>query len=80
MVFNVLSNINNTATDANNRPLADVIITRASLVPDNFDTVLTITGTNHAGVAGTIKVIADDGAGGAGDEFVQGDDRRRRNQ
>jgi cyclophilin family peptidyl-prolyl cis-trans isomerase len=62
--FNVLSNINNTATDANNRPLADVIITRASFVPDTFDTVLTLAGTNAVGVAGTISVIADDGAGG----------------
>src|ERR1022692_2052742 len=62
--FNVLSNINITATDTNNRPLADVIITRASFVPDNIDTVLTLIGTNLAGVAGTIKVIADDGAGG----------------
>jgi cyclophilin family peptidyl-prolyl cis-trans isomerase len=62
--FNVLSNINNTATDTNNRPLADVIITRASFVPDNFDTVLTLTGTNRTGIVGTIKVIADDGAGG----------------
>lgn len=64
--FNVLSNINNTAVNdtTNNRPLADVIITRASLVPDKFDTVLTLTGTNFPGVAGTIKVIADDGAGG----------------
>jgi cyclophilin family peptidyl-prolyl cis-trans isomerase len=62
--FGVLSNINNTATDANNRPLADVIITKASFVPDTFDTVLTLTGTNHAGVSGTIKVIADDGVGG----------------
>ena len=62
--FNVLSNVNNTAVDANSRPLADVIITKASLVPDNFDTVLTLVGTNLAGVAGTIKVIADDGAGG----------------
>jgi cyclophilin family peptidyl-prolyl cis-trans isomerase len=62
--FNVLSNINNTATGANNRPLADVIITRASFVPDNFDTVLTLTGTNAVGVVGTISVVADDGAGG----------------
>jgi cyclophilin family peptidyl-prolyl cis-trans isomerase len=62
--FNVLSNINNTAVDTNSRPLADVLITRASLVPDNFDTVLTLASTNAAGVAGTIKVIADDGAGG----------------
>jgi hypothetical protein len=60
----VLSNINNTATNANSRPLADVIITKASLVPDNSDTVLTLIGTNLAGVAGTIDVIADDGAGG----------------
>jgi hypothetical protein len=62
--FNVLSNINNTATNTSSRPLADVIITKASLVPDNFDTVLTLTGTNFAGVAGTIKVVASDGAGG----------------
>ena len=62
--FNVLSNINNTAVDTNSRPLADVIISKASLVPDKFDTVLTLVGTNKAGVAGTIKVIADDGAGG----------------
>ena len=62
--FNVLSNINNTATDANSRPLADVIITRASLVPDTSDTVLTLIGTNLANVTGTIRVIADDGAGG----------------
>jgi cyclophilin family peptidyl-prolyl cis-trans isomerase len=62
--FNVLSNINNTAVDTNSRPVADVIITKASLVPDNFDTVLTLVGTNKAGVAGTIKVVADDGAGG----------------
>jgi peptidylprolyl isomerase len=62
--FNVLSNINNTPVDANSRPLADVIITKASLVPDNFDTVLTLTGTNLAGVAGTIKVVASDSVGG----------------
>ena len=62
--FNVLSNINNTAVDANSRPLADVIITQASLVPNHFDTVLTLMGTNLAGVAGTIKVVADDGVGG----------------
>ena len=60
----MLSNINNTPTDANSRPLADVIITRASFVPDNFDTVLTLAGTNAVGVAGTISVVADDGAGG----------------
>lgn len=62
--FNVLTNVINTPTDTNSRPLADVIITRASFVPDNFDTVLTLIGTNLAGVAGTISVIADDGAGG----------------
>jgi len=62
--FNVLSNINNTAVDTNSRPLLDEIITRASLVPDSFDTVLTLTGTNLNGVTGTIRIIADDGAGG----------------
>jgi cyclophilin family peptidyl-prolyl cis-trans isomerase len=62
--FNVLTNVINTPADTNSRPLADVIITRASFVPDNFDTVLTLTATNLAGVAGTIRVIADDGVGG----------------
>jgi cyclophilin family peptidyl-prolyl cis-trans isomerase len=62
--FNVLTNIINTPTNGASRPLADVIITRASFVPDNFDTVLTLAGTNSVGVAGTISVIADDGAGG----------------
>jgi cyclophilin family peptidyl-prolyl cis-trans isomerase len=62
--FNVLTNILNTPTNGAARPLADVIITRASFVPDNFDAVLTLAGTNAAGVTGTISVIADDGAGG----------------
>ncbi len=62
--FNVLTNVINTATDTNSRPLADVIITRASLVPNYVDTVLTLIGTNRTGIVGTIKVIADDGAGG----------------
>jgi cyclophilin family peptidyl-prolyl cis-trans isomerase len=62
--FDVLTNIINTPTNGASRPLADVIITIASFVPDNFDTVLTLTATNLAGVAGTISVIADDGAGG----------------
>jgi cyclophilin family peptidyl-prolyl cis-trans isomerase len=62
--FNVLTNIISTPRNVNDRPLADVIITRASLVPNTTDTVITLTGTNLAGVAGTIQVIADDGAGG----------------
>jgi cyclophilin family peptidyl-prolyl cis-trans isomerase len=62
--FNVLSNINNTATDSSDRPRADVIITHAGLVPDTSDTVLTLVATNRAGVVGAITVIADDGAGG----------------
>jgi cyclophilin family peptidyl-prolyl cis-trans isomerase len=62
--FNVLTNVINTPADTNSRPLANVIITRASIVPDTSDTVLTLAGTNAAGVAGTISVIADDGAGG----------------
>ena len=61
--LNVLTNVINTTNSAS-RPLADVIITRASLVPDTTDTVLTLTGTNLTGVSGTIKVIADDGIGG----------------
>lgn len=62
--FNTLSNVLYTATNANSRPLADVIITCASLVPNYTDTVITLTGTNFAGISGTIRVIADDGLAG----------------
>lgn len=62
--FDVLTNVISTPTNGAARPLADVIITRTSFVPDNFDTVLTLAGTNSVGVAGTISVVADDGAGG----------------
>jgi cyclophilin family peptidyl-prolyl cis-trans isomerase len=62
--YNVLTNIISTPVDPNSRPLADVIITVASFVPDTADTVLTLAGTNLAGVSGTISVVADDGAGG----------------
>ena len=62
--FNVLTNIINTPTNGAARPLADVIITRTSIVPDNYDTVLTLTATNTTGAVGTITVIANDGAGG----------------
>ena len=62
--FNVLSNINATAVDANNRPLANVIITQAGWVPDTSDAALTLVATNRAGITNTITVIADDGAGG----------------
>lgn len=62
--FNVVSNVINTATNANSRPLADVIITRASLVSNKTDTVITLTGTNLTGVVGTIRVMADDGTAG----------------
>ncbi len=62
--FDVLTNINNTAVDANDRPLADEIIQTASYVTDTADTVLTLTATNVPGVAGTITVIADDGTAG----------------
>jgi peptidyl-prolyl cis-trans isomerase A (cyclophilin A) len=62
--FNVLTNIINTPTNDAARPLADVIITKASFVPDTSDTVLTLLATNIAGVTGTISVIADDRAGG----------------
>lgn len=60
----VLSNVLHTATNANSRPLADVIITRASLVPNPTDTVITLTSTIQAGVTGTIQIVADDGTGG----------------
>jgi cyclophilin family peptidyl-prolyl cis-trans isomerase len=61
--FGVLTNVFNTPLNGE-RPLADVIITRASLVPNATDTVITLNGTNLAGVAGTMKIIADDGVGG----------------
>jgi len=64
--FDVLTNVISVATDSNSRPLADVIITKASLVPDTFDTVVTLNVTNAAftNISGTISIIADDGAGG----------------
>jgi cyclophilin family peptidyl-prolyl cis-trans isomerase len=62
--FNVVSNVINTPRDANDRPLADVLITCASLVTNPTDTVITLTGTNLAGVAGSIRLMADDGLGG----------------
>ncbi len=62
--FSVLTNIINTPADTNSRPLANVIITKASFVPDTSDTVLTLISTNVTGIVGTISVIADDGAGG----------------
>jgi cyclophilin family peptidyl-prolyl cis-trans isomerase len=62
--FNVLSIINNTATDTNSRPLANVIIAQAGFVPDRSDTGVTLVATNRPGVVGTITVIADDGIGG----------------
>jgi cyclophilin family peptidyl-prolyl cis-trans isomerase len=62
--FNVLTYVGTVATNGDSRPLADVIITKASLVPNTSDTVLTLAGTNSAGVSGTISVVADDGIGG----------------
>jgi cyclophilin family peptidyl-prolyl cis-trans isomerase len=62
--FNVLSNVLTTATNATSRPLADVLITRASLVPNTTDAVITLTCANLPGVTGTIRVVADDGVGG----------------
>jgi peptidyl-prolyl cis-trans isomerase A (cyclophilin A) len=62
--FNVLTNIGTTPTNSDSRPLADVIITKASFVPNTTDTVLFLSASNLAGASGTIAVIADDGAGG----------------
>jgi cyclophilin family peptidyl-prolyl cis-trans isomerase len=62
--FGALTNIINTPTNGAARPLADVIITKASFVPDTSDTVLTLASTNLVGVVATISLIADDGAGG----------------
>lgn len=62
--FNVLSNINNTAVDTNNRPLANEIITQTAFVPDTSDTVITLTATNRSGITNTVTVIGNDGIGG----------------
>jgi cyclophilin family peptidyl-prolyl cis-trans isomerase len=62
--FNVLTNIENTPVDSNDRPLANEIITQASMVPDTADTVITLVATNAAGVSNKVTVVADDGAGG----------------
>ncbi len=62
--FQVVTNVINTPRNTNDLPLAEVIITRASLVPNLTDTVITLTGTNAIGASATIQVIADDGAGG----------------
>ncbi len=62
--FGVLTNIETTLVDTNDRPLANEIITQASMAPDTADTVITLVATNVAGVTDTITVVADDGAGG----------------
>jgi cyclophilin family peptidyl-prolyl cis-trans isomerase len=62
--FDVLTNIETTEVDTNSRPLANEIITQASLVPDTSDTVITLVATNKASVTNKVTVIADDGAGG----------------
>ena len=71
--FDVLTNIENTPVDnsTNNRPLANEIVTQASMVPDTADTVITLVATNAAGVSNKVTVVADDGAGGrATNSFV----------
>ncbi len=69
--FNVLTNIESTAVDTNSRPLANEIITQASMVPDTADTVITLVTTNRVGVTNKVTVIADDGVGGrATNSFV----------
>ncbi len=58
------AHIANTPRDENDRPLREMIIQQAGLVTNFTDTALTLTGTNLPGVRATIRVIADDGAGG----------------
>ncbi len=60
---NVLSTINHTVTDTNDRPLATVIITQTSFVSDASDIALTLITTNRTNVTGTVTLIADNGAG-----------------
>ncbi len=62
--FEVLTNLNHTAVDANNRPLSDEIIQLAYYVTNTTDTVLTLTASNVAKITGKITVVADAGAGG----------------
>ncbi|MGC3960550.1 MAG: peptidylprolyl isomerase [Verrucomicrobiota bacterium] len=59
--YNVLTNVINTPRNASDHPFSEVIITRASFVTNYTDMVITLSGTNLAGVVGTIQVIADDG-------------------
>jgi cyclophilin family peptidyl-prolyl cis-trans isomerase len=62
--FDVLTNISNTAVDANSRPLANEIITQAGFVPDTCDTVITLVATNRAHITNTVTIVVNDGAGG----------------
>jgi cyclophilin family peptidyl-prolyl cis-trans isomerase len=62
--FDVLTNISTTAVDTNNHPLAEEIFTRAALVPDTSDIVITLTATNRVNKTNVVTVIANDGAGG----------------
>lgn len=62
--FDVLTNIESTEVDTNDRPLANEIITQASMAPDTADTVITLVATNRASVTNKVTVVADDGAGG----------------
>ena len=68
--FNVLTNINSTAVDANGRPLAMEVIQTASYVTNTTDTVITLTATNKATATATITVIAGDGTSFATNTFT----------
>jgi cyclophilin family peptidyl-prolyl cis-trans isomerase len=62
--FNVLSSIAATPRDtATSRPLTPVVITRAEIVPNTTDAVLTLTAT-AAGASSTITVTVNDGQNG----------------
>ncbi len=68
--FDVLTRISEVEVGANDRPINDVVITRASLFTNLTDAVLVVKGAPGAATA-TITVTADDGDGGTATQTFQ---------
>jgi cyclophilin family peptidyl-prolyl cis-trans isomerase len=60
----VLTAVNSVATDSNNKPLKDIVITNAAIVPDTTDTVLIVKAATGSTAMAHITVTANDGKGG----------------
>src|SRR5262249_7964004 len=69
--FDVLSAVNSVATDAHDRPLTDIVITNAALVPDTTDTVLIVRAAAGSTATAHISVTANDGNGGTNSQMFQ---------